>query len=347
MARRLGSLAGHFKKFHRRALTGGATPIAVCCRRVGGICSAAMFLGAISAGKHEIHEIHQRDWLPADQGLHQVHLAAIKPRLSCPSCILWSLQCNMKVSRRQLPSAAASLLLAAWGIPIGVRAAPASPVLVSPASNAVNVGTSPVLQVNVSDPGGGNLTVRFYGGITSPGPDFTIAALPDSQYYCASARRGLPAMFSAQTDWIVTNRLAWNIAYVAHLGDIVDTGDSLTQWRNATNALYRLENPADDRPSERHSLRRRRGQPRPVAQRGPHRRHHHLLQPVFRGVPLRRQGLLRRLTAPTTTIISTFSAPAAWTSSPSTWSTMPTRIPPCWPGPMRSCRPIPSGGPSS
>jgi len=50
-------------------------------------------------------------------------------------------------------------------------------------------------------------------------------------------------MFSAQTDWIVTNRLAWNIAYVAHLGDIVDTGDSLSQWQNATNALYRLENP--------------------------------------------------------------------------------------------------------
>ncbi len=116
------------------------------------------------------------------------------------------------------------LLLAAWGIPTGVRAAPAAPVLVSPASNAVNVGTSPVLQVNVSDPGGGSLTVRFYGRMASPGPDFTIAVLPDSQYYCASARRGLPAMFDAQADWIVTNRLAWNIAYVAHLGDIVDDG---------------------------------------------------------------------------------------------------------------------------
>jgi len=120
---------------------------------------------------------------------------------------------------------------------------PAQPLLLSPASNELNVATSPDLQVNVSDPGGSNLTVTFYGGVVAAGPDFTIAVLPDSQYYCAPARRGLPAMFSAQTDWIVTNRLAWNIVYVAHLGDIVDTGSNLTQWRNATNALYRLENP--------------------------------------------------------------------------------------------------------
>lgn len=120
---------------------------------------------------------------------------------------------------------------------------PAQPLLLSPASNQVNAGTSPVLQVNVSDPENRDLAVTFYGGVVPAGPDFTIAVLPDSQYYCAPARRGLPAMFSAQTDWIVTNRLAWNIVYVAHLGDIVDTGSNLTQWRNATNALYRLENP--------------------------------------------------------------------------------------------------------
>jgi hypothetical protein len=143
------------------------------------------------------------------------------------------------------------LLLAAWGIPTMVPAAPASPVLVSPASNAVNVGTSPTLQVNVSDSSGGSLTVRFYGRTASPGPDFTIAVLPDSQYYCATMNGGVPAMFYAQTDWIVANRLARNIAYVAHLGDIVNYGDNnagtsshLTHWRNATNALYRLENPA-------------------------------------------------------------------------------------------------------
>ncbi|HOX59931.1 MAG TPA: metallophosphoesterase [Candidatus Paceibacterota bacterium] len=120
---------------------------------------------------------------------------------------------------------------------------PGQPALHSPASNELNVSTSPVLQVNVSDPENRDLTVTFYGGVVPAGPDFTIAVLPDSQYYCAPARRGLPAMFSAQADWIVSNRLAWDIAYVAHLGDIVDAGDSLSQWQNATNALYRLENP--------------------------------------------------------------------------------------------------------
>ena len=56
-------------------------------------------------------------------------------------------------------------------------------------------------------------------------------------------------MFYAQTDWIITNRFSRNIAYVAQLGDCVESGDiksgsaNLTEWRNATNALYRLENP--------------------------------------------------------------------------------------------------------
>jgi hypothetical protein len=122
-------------------------------------------------------------------------------------------------------------------------AAPAQPLLVSPASNQVNVSTSPTLQVNVTDPDQQNLTVTFYGAPITAGPDFTITVLPDSQYYSAVARRGLAAMFTAQTDWIVANRQSWNIAYVAHVGDIVDTGDTLSQWQVATNALYRLENP--------------------------------------------------------------------------------------------------------
>ena len=131
-----------------------------------------------------------------------------------------------------------------------VTGAPAPPLLLSPASNAVNVSTSPTLQVKVSEPGSGPLTVRFYGRLArNPGPDFTVAALPDTQYYSSSMNGGSPAIFAAQTDWIVANRAASNIAYVAHLGDIVNYGDTnrgveeLTAWRNVTNALYRLENP--------------------------------------------------------------------------------------------------------
>jgi hypothetical protein len=143
------------------------------------------------------------------------------------------------------------LWLVLWAGILRAFANPSPPTLVSPGSNAVGVSTSPLLQVGVSEPGNGNLTVRFYGRLAAnPGPDFVIAALPDSQYLSSSMNGGTPAMFRSQTDWIVANRAASNIAYVAHLGDIVNYGDTnngveeITAWRNATNALYRLENPA-------------------------------------------------------------------------------------------------------
>ena len=141
-----------------------------------------------------------------------------------------------------------SLVLGAGLFSAAADPAPPAPMVTG--SNALNVGTSPTLQARVSDTNNGSLTVRFYGRLAvNPGPDFTIAALPDSQYYSSSLHGGTPAMFRAQTDWIVANRAASNIAYVAGLGDIVNYGDTnagveeTTAWRNATNAYYRLENP--------------------------------------------------------------------------------------------------------
>ena len=129
-------------------------------------------------------------------------------------------------------------------------AGPDLPRLMSPASNTVNLGTSPILQATVTSSNGGNLIVTFYGRVAPQfGLDFTLAALPDTQYYVSSENGASPSMFYAQADWIVANRTAGNIAYVAHLGDVVDHGDTnagpsnLAEWRNATNALYRLENP--------------------------------------------------------------------------------------------------------
>lgn len=78
----------------------------------------------------------------------------------------------------------------------------------------------------------------------APG-DFAVVALPDTQCYTIGREGGLPGMFTAQTEWIVSNRVSRNIAYVTHLGDISDDGSGVvTQWLNATNALYRLEAPA-------------------------------------------------------------------------------------------------------
>ncbi len=69
--------------------------------------------------------------------------------------------------------------------------------------------------------------------------DFSIAVLPDTQFYS----KDHPDIFDAQINWIISNRVSLNIVYVAGLGDIVDGAADETQWHNATNALYRLEDP--------------------------------------------------------------------------------------------------------
>ncbi|BCU76364.1 Ig-like domain-containing protein [Luteolibacter sp. LG18] len=117
---------------------------------------------------------------------------------------------------------------------------------VSPAQNSTGEGTSVNLKALVGDVDSQNLTVKIHArrvGTTSAGEDFTVIALPDTQYYSAEANGGTASIYSAQTDWIVSEMDQRNIQFVMHLGDIVDTGNVLTQWNNATNAMYRLENP--------------------------------------------------------------------------------------------------------
>src|SRR5664279_3513380 len=74
----------------------------------------------------------------------------------------------------------------------------------------------------------------------APEKDFTVVALPDTQFYSEK----YPTIWAAQTDWIVANRKNLNIVYVAHLGDITQNGDAKPEeWAIASDALYRLENP--------------------------------------------------------------------------------------------------------
>ena len=111
----------------------------------------------------------------------------------------------------------------------------------APADDAIGVTVSPLLAVNVSDPETEDLTVTFWGRELSgvAGEDFTLIALPDtqneSQYY--------PAVFTSQTQWIVDNKSTENIVFVTHLGDIVNTADSNTQWSNADAAMDLLGPP--------------------------------------------------------------------------------------------------------
>ncbi|HEV8199592.1 MAG TPA: LamG-like jellyroll fold domain-containing protein [Candidatus Polarisedimenticolia bacterium] len=122
-----------------------------------------------------------------------------------------------------------------------LNSAPAAPTGASPANGQTGVTTNPQLCVTVSDPEGAPLDVTFHGreATGGAGDDFTVIAMPDTQYYSAS----FPATFQAQTQWIRDNRIARNIVMVTTLGDCVDNGGVQAQWTNASAAYAILENP--------------------------------------------------------------------------------------------------------
>lgn len=132
------------------------------------------------------------------------------------------------------------------GAPFG-KQSPDQPVVIFPSNGSNEIPLSPVLQVAISDPDNDFLTVTFYGRAvsgTAPGPDFTLIGLPDTQYYTSGKNGGSPAIFKNQTQWIVANKDALNIAYVAHLGDCVDDGDLVeASWQVADTAMGYLEDP--------------------------------------------------------------------------------------------------------
>jgi hypothetical protein len=114
--------------------------------------------------------------------------------------------------------------------------APNPPVLLSPADGATGVPTSSSLMVSVSDPAGGALTVSAKVR-KMPQPEFTIIALPDTQHYSES----FPAIFTAQTQWIVDNKLSRNIVFVTHEGDIVEHYNLTTEWQRANTSMSLLD----------------------------------------------------------------------------------------------------------
>jgi hypothetical protein len=128
----------------------------------------------------------------------------------------------------------------AWvnpGSPFKV-ALPPQATLTSPADSATNVATSVTLTATVNDPDSMWNDVTFYGRRFTPSQDFTVVALPDTQYYSAS----YPETYMEQTQWIVDNLQALNIVYVIHLGDMVDSS-TVAQWDNADMAMSTLEAP--------------------------------------------------------------------------------------------------------
>ena len=117
---------------------------------------------------------------------------------------------------------------------------PDPPTGESPPSGSTDVSPNPTLCVDVSDPDGDPLAVTFKGRPAGqPAPqDFTIIALPDTQFYAQS----FPSTFSAQTQWIVDNLAGRNIAFVTQLGDCTNDGNTLPgQWTTADAAFSLLE----------------------------------------------------------------------------------------------------------
>ncbi|NQW99417.1 metallophosphoesterase [bacterium] len=134
------------------------------------------------------------------------------------------------------------------GAPFDLDVPPAVAVT-APVHQAAGISRNALLTTFSDDPDDATLTVRFFGRETANGPlaDFTLVALPDTQFYSENTGGGLAEIFSAQTDWIVARRESLNIAGVLHLGDITQRGDNpstaASEWSNAANAMYRLENP--------------------------------------------------------------------------------------------------------
>ncbi len=119
---------------------------------------------------------------------------------------------------------------------------PAAPTLVEPLDGAFGVATDPTLSVQVLDPEGASLTTTFFGRPAGPAatPEFTIIALPDTQHYVDNAAN--VAHFEGQTQWIVNTRTARNIAFVTHLGDVVEHADQFEiEWQRASAAMATLD----------------------------------------------------------------------------------------------------------
>ncbi len=137
--------------------------------------------------------------------------------------------------------------------PVPQNHAPSQPSNPSPGDYATASSTSPDLCVDVSDPDGDEMRVRYYGRPKgTAGAPFTIVWLPDTQYYVEEppAHGGTPAMFNSQTAWAVNNEVAENIVFVGQLGDCVEHGDypsnpplGIIEWNRAMTAMYALEPP--------------------------------------------------------------------------------------------------------
>jgi hypothetical protein len=83
---------------------------------------------------------------------------------------------------------------------------------------------------------GGLACTKPAGSADSQRP-FSIVMLPDTQNYLPK----WPESFVAQTDWIRRNRDQESIAFVTHVGDVVNDPNGSDEWRVADKAMSQLD----------------------------------------------------------------------------------------------------------
>jgi hypothetical protein len=122
----------------------------------------------------------------------------------------------------------------------------------TPLDGTVDQAEPAILNLDVTD---GNLEdlldVTLFGRLVADSDEaFSVVLLPDTQFYSAEINGAVKEIFTSQTQWIIDNREALNIAFVLHLGDIVQNGDTYSdgtsaeqEWVYASDALYLLEDP--------------------------------------------------------------------------------------------------------
>ena len=135
---------------------------------------------------------------------------------------------------------------AAWGSPGAALDSGEPPAVtpLSPLDRAELTGPTVDLAVEVGDADSDAFAVTFHARELTMEDDFTIVVMPDTQIYTIEGR-GLERYFRDQTQWIVENRDAYDIAAVIHNGDIVQRADRLYEWRVADGAMSTLEAPID------------------------------------------------------------------------------------------------------
>ncbi len=123
---------------------------------------------------------------------------------------------------------------------------PGQPILDMPADSSTGLSISPTLGVTAWGAPGDLLTVTYTGRqVSSRQPAFSLVVIPDTQHYTAEMFGGTPAMFRAQTQWIVDNAKDLNVVFANHVGDMVNDDDhSWLEWDNAWFAMSLLEDTA-------------------------------------------------------------------------------------------------------